>query len=313
MAKARTEENYNMAYEGLQETNLFCAEWLNHRKEMFASFILIGRRGIVTTNPVEQFNNVMLEARESPITDALLMLMNKIADLTVERKQQGMRWRDDGMLVVPSANEAFQTNLTEGLRRNVSVRKYPSPTDPVAIADVSCGLLNVNTMLTVTVNISTGKIVCGCRYREEMGIPCVHAIAAISAIDKNAVDPIWFDEGLTVNEYISEYAAPPVSMGCIKILPSTIVKMHPDHRIVKGGRPKKKKHFTPESKRQCVGCGGKGHFLRTCTKIEVGRLCDNLKKKVENVAEAMFAQWNGEMNPTQVAMNASADINVTFA
>ena len=27
----------------------------------------------------------------------------------------------------------------------------------------------------------------------------------------------------------------------------------------------------------------------------------------------MFAQWNGEMNPTQVAMNASADINVTFA
>ena len=38
-----------------------------------------------------------------------------------------------------------------------------------------------------------------------------------------------------------------------------------------------------------------------------------MKKKVENVAEAMFAQWNGEMNPTQVAMNASADINVTFA
>ena len=38
-----------------------------------------------------------------------------------------------------------------------------------------------------------------------------------------------------------------------------------------------------------------------------------MKKKVENFAEAMFAQWNGEMNPTQVAMNASADINVTFA
>jgi len=45
-------------------------------------YILIGRRGIVTTNPVEQFNNIMLEARELPITDALLILMNKITNLT---------------------------------------------------------------------------------------------------------------------------------------------------------------------------------------------------------------------------------------
>ena len=82
MAKARTEEMYNLAFEALKETHRFCAEWLNSRKDMFASYILIERRNIVTTNPVEQFNNTMLEARESPISDALLMLMKKSAQAT---------------------------------------------------------------------------------------------------------------------------------------------------------------------------------------------------------------------------------------
>jgi len=58
MAKARTEALYCRAYQNLYVTNQYCAEWLHARRKMFASFILIGRRGIVTTNPVEQFNRV---------------------------------------------------------------------------------------------------------------------------------------------------------------------------------------------------------------------------------------------------------------
>ena len=164
-------------------------------------------------------------------------------------------------------------------------------------------------MLTVTFDISTGKISCGCGFYEEMGIPCAHAIAAIRAVGGNAADPIWFDKGLSVESYICEYAAQPVSMGCIKLLSSTVVEMQPPHRIVKAGRPKKKKRFTYDAKRQCVGCGGKGHFLSTCTKIEVGRVCDNLKKKVKKVVQEKCDQWTGEMNPKP---NPS-DINVSFA
>ena len=210
MAKARTEE---MSYEDLKETHNFCAEWLYHRKDMFASYIFIGRRNIVTTNPVEQFNNTMLEARESPISNALIMLMNKSVQLTADRKQQCMKWRDEGMKIVPTANDDFHSNLTKGRTRDVIVQKCPSPNNPLATVDVSCGPLNVNSMLTVTVNISTGKIVCGCWYREEIGIPCVHAIAALRAIGENSADQNWFDTGLTVEAYISEYVTQPVSMG----------------------------------------------------------------------------------------------------
>jgi len=46
---------------------------------------------------------------------------------------------------------------------------------------------------------------------------------------------------------------------------------------------------------------------------ELSRVCENLKKKVENVVEENYEQWTGEINPTQVDMDASSDINVTFA
>ena len=118
MAKARTEESYNDAYESLKETHHYCADWLHNLRGMFASYLLVGRRGIVTTNAVEQFNNVMLEVRESPISDALLMLMNKSAEQTVRRKQQGMKWKEEGLKIVPCAQEMYMTNLTEGLMRH---------------------------------------------------------------------------------------------------------------------------------------------------------------------------------------------------
>ena len=47
--------------------------------------------------------------------------------------------------------------------------------------------------------------------------------------------------------------------------------------------------------------------------LELSRVCENLKKKIEKVVEEKYEQWTGEMNPTQVDMDASSDINVTFA
>ena len=53
----------------------------------------------------------------------------------------------------------------------------------------------------------------------------------------------------------------------------------------------------------------RGHFLSTCTKIKVGRVCETLKKKVKKVVQEKCEQWTGEMNPNP---NPS-DMNVTFA
>lgn len=88
MAKAKSEFVYNNALTKLKATHLFCATWLDDRKYQFASHILCGRRGIVTTNPVEQFNNTMLQARAAPISDALLMLINKMGTQAVVKKRE---------------------------------------------------------------------------------------------------------------------------------------------------------------------------------------------------------------------------------
>ena len=170
--------------------------------------------------------------------------------------------------------------------------------------------INVNSMLTVVINTATGKIECGCCYHEEMGIPCVHAIAVIRAIGRNPVDPIWFDSGLTVDSYISEYAAIPVSIGCIKLRESTIVKMQPDHHIVRAGRPRKKKRISRPTKRYCCGCGENGHFLSPCTKVKIGSLCQTLKDKVNHAAKLKFAEWDGEMNPLRFTMGPMDDFTV---
>ena len=48
------------------------------RERTFTAYLVFGRRGIVTSNSVEQHNNTILEARCAPIPDALLMLLNKL-------------------------------------------------------------------------------------------------------------------------------------------------------------------------------------------------------------------------------------------
>ena len=142
-----------------------------------------------------------------------------------------------GLDIVPNVIAIFEENLQEGLTRRAFVRQNPTAAEPIAKVDVTRSLfvVNVNAMLTVVLDTSNGTIECGCRFREEMGIPCIHAVAVIRAIDLCPADTIWFDPKLTVDNYLKEYSAVPVSMGCIKITEETVKKMEPVHRIVKLG------------------------------------------------------------------------------
>lgn len=310
MAKATTELRYKIALEELKKTHVFCASWLDARKHTFASYLLPGRRGIVTTNPVEQYNRTMLEARQAPIADALLMLLNKTGEQTSERLRQGKKWKDDGRSIVPKAMEIFQHNLTKGSTRQSVVLQNPTAAVPIAKVDVSLSsyIVNVNATLTVVLDTSNGTIECGCKFREEMGIPCIHAVAAIQAINLCPADTIWFDPKLTVDNYIKEYSAIPVSMGCIKITNQNVKKMEPNHRIVKMGRPKKKKRVERKQSRTCFGCGQPGHFVSTCDNINVGEICERLKKKVQKAVEQKFDEWDGEMNPAKFKMLSSNEV-----
>ena len=93
---------------------MFYATWLDDRKYQFASHILCGRRGILTTNPVEQFNNTMLQARAAPISDALLMLINKMGTQAVVRKKQGMKWKNNELNFVPTVHTSPRTMGEKG-------------------------------------------------------------------------------------------------------------------------------------------------------------------------------------------------------
>ena len=46
---------------------------------------------------------------------------------------------------------------------------------------------------------------------------------------------------------------------------------------------------------------------------EVGRACEFEEEKLEKVVQEKREQWTGEMNPTEVGMDAGSDMNVTFA
>ena len=143
-----------------------------------------------------------------------------------------------------------------------------------------------------------------------MGIPCIHAVAAICAINLSPADIIWFDPKLTVDNYIKEYSAIPVSMGCIKVTSQNVEKMEPDHRIVKMGRPTKKKRVERKQTRTCFGCGQPGHFISSCDNINVGEICEHLKKKVQKAVEQKFNEWEGEMNPANFKMLSSNEVLV---
>ena len=256
MTKAKTENMYKTAYEKLAETHQFCADWLHERESSFATYLLLGRRGIVTSNPVEQFNNTIREARSAPISDALLMLLNQIAEQTVHRKNLGKKWKEQGHIFVPKVVERYQANLADGLTRQVILRQHDLSASSIVIGDVCKPgpVPDVNSMLTVQVNVNNGMICCGCNFTKEYGIPCLHAIALIHAIGLNSFDPLFFDVGLTVEAYIKEYNYSPVPLGMIKIHQRNTKVIEPDHRIVKAGRPKKIARITGSGVRICELC-----------------------------------------------------------
>lgn len=313
MAKAKSEFVYNNALTKLKATHLFCATWLDDRKYQFASHILRGRRGIVTTNPVEQFNNTMLQARAAPISDALLMLINKMGSQAVVRKNQGMKWKNDGLNFVPTVQSSYEANLADGLTRQVIIRQCNLSFSPIVVGDVCKPgpVPDINSMLKVEIRTDSGKIKCGCNFRVEHGIPCLHAIALIHAVGLNSAEPLWFDSGLTVDSYINEYDASPISLGNIKLHSSNTTIIEPDHRIVKCGRPKKKKRVVTTGTRFCPGCNETGHFLMTCPKINIGTLYGNMMYKVEDVITKKFDEWDGKINPEQYEMTEEDDFSVS--
>ena len=65
----------------------------------------------------------MLEARGSPITEALLILLSKIGNTTVARYEQGKKWRDNGVKIVPTASKVFENNLRLALTKYVAVKR----------------------------------------------------------------------------------------------------------------------------------------------------------------------------------------------
>ena len=63
---------------------------------MFASYLNPGRRGCVTSNPVEQFNNVLVDIRKMPAHTAVLALLEDMSVKTVKRYNNASKERNAG-------------------------------------------------------------------------------------------------------------------------------------------------------------------------------------------------------------------------
>jgi len=149
-----------------------------------------------------------------------------------------MKWKNNGLNFVPTVQSTYEANLADGLTRQVIIRQCNLPLSPIVLGDVCKPgpVPDVNSILKVKIDTNSGNIEWRCNFEGEYCIPCLHAIALIHAVGLNTAEPLWFDSGLTVDSYINEYDASPVSLGNIKLHRGNTTIIEPDHRIVKSGR-----------------------------------------------------------------------------
>ena len=148
----------------------------------------------------------MLQARSPPISEALLMLLNRMGSQAVLRKNQGMKQKNDELNFIPSVQSTYEANLADDLTQQVIFRQCNLPFSPIIVGDVCKRgpMPGVNSILKVKVNANSGNIECGCNFGSEHSIPCLYAIALIHVIDLKSAEPLWLDSGSTIDSYINK-------------------------------------------------------------------------------------------------------------
>lgn len=269
LAKARTEEQYESRLSDIMERNSAWGEWLDNRKEEFATVAFLDRGvrrfGKVTSNGVENVNGALSDIRTLPIVAMIEAMLKYQRGHYFKRQNLAADWVTRGRRLTLHA--ACLDERIGGMASKRTVEMLQSD-HPLFRARVST-TTTAATFIEVEIDVQDKVIKCPCRNYEEFGAPCVHAKAVLLRLPERGEIVHWYDERYHVDGYKKAYSGQIPAMTTLGKLHADSTFLPPEHKRP-AGRPAKKRKERPQLrttaiKRECKACGELGHFASTCT------------------------------------------------
>jgi hypothetical protein len=117
VVKSRNERLALYHFEYIKEMNMPFARWLGLALPTCATFKMmeqkVYRRGMVASNPSEQFNSAVVPERNLPVVDLISDLIGKMADFTFARAQRARIRIAGDQLLVPRAELDHKITIAE--------------------------------------------------------------------------------------------------------------------------------------------------------------------------------------------------------
>ncbi|XP_072971362.1 uncharacterized protein [Typha angustifolia] len=220
------------------------------------------RYGHLSSN-IEELHRWIFEARELPIIQFIEHIHRKLMAEFNERHERGTTWTT---MLAPSAEkrilDATESALSYQVLRSDEVEFEVLSTDRSHIVNI-------------------GSHSCSCHDWQLYGIPCSHAIAALSSCRKSVYD--YTEKYFTAARYRETYSQPihpiPDKSECCKTIEGAVgdenLVVRPPKFRRPPGRPGRKRLCMEEPSREkhtvhCSRCNQTGHYKRTC-KADIGQ------------------------------------------
>ena len=210
LAKLRTEELFNIHLEELRkEIGIDQKEWWFERKDQYASYRFLSK-GVerflkVLSNGAEQMNSVHKDARMEP----LLTLLQSINEWNMSkfsvRNNKATQWINKNQKLTDYASEKHRKSLDEAFRRNVRFVQWNADHSEV-IGNVSKVSSNFSAV-DLSINVVDKQITCQCKFMEETGMMCLHAIALMAHEEEiNWEETEWYEQIYHAQNYLNCYS-----------------------------------------------------------------------------------------------------------
>ncbi|XP_027161326.1 uncharacterized protein LOC113762198 isoform X1 [Coffea eugenioides] len=242
----------------IQEISLDAAKWLQQYSHSHWSLMYFeGKRYGHLSSNIEEFNQWILEARELPIVQVIERIHSKLISEFEERRAESSTWIS---MLAPTAEK----RLLEAMEHSSTYQVLRS--DEVEFEVLSAERSHI-------VNIGTRS--CSCRDWQLFGIPCSHAVAALTSYKKDVY--AYTEKYFTASSYRESYSEEILRIpGKIKWKKEGDVPVDDDVRLVRPpkfrrppGRPEKKRVCVEDVNREkhtvhCSRCNQTGHYKTTC-------------------------------------------------
>ena len=187
-------------------------------------------------------NSVHKVARSKP----LLFLMKTINDWNMSkftiRKNKATQWIDNDQQLTDYALDKHNKSMEEASWRNVSFAQWNADHCEV-IGNVSKVSSNFSAV-DISINVFDKNIGYDCRFMQETGMLCVHAMEYEEEIHVNVTD--WYLHRYHAQHYLNCYSLSLSSLAIDRRL--NVTESVPSEHKVTAGRPRNKRYVSSSNK-----------------------------------------------------------------